>query len=47
MEFEKRKGRKMTEKNKRYGIQVKWHSLQRIGIYNANTFELNDLEYRF
>lgn len=44
MEFEKRKGRKMTEKNKRYGIQVKWHSLQRIGIYNANTFELNDLD---
>lgn len=34
----------MTEKNKYYGIQVKWYGLQEIGIYNGNTFELNDLD---
>lgn len=39
-----RKDRKMTEKNKYYGIQVKWYGLQEIGIYNGNTFELNDLD---
>lgn len=34
----------MTEKNMHYGIQAKWYGFQKIGIYNGNTFELNDLD---
>lgn len=34
----------MTEKNMHYGIQAKWYGFQKIGIYNGNTFELNNLD---
>ena len=40
----KRKDKKMTEKNMHYGIQAKWYGFQKIGIYNGNTFELNNLD---
>lgn len=35
----------MTEKGKTYGMQVRYEKLQKgIGIYNGNSFEINDLD---